>query len=203
MKLTRPLILLFIVSLFVPAMFMHALFGRAVVVSADNAFTGVLVQSVLSGEFADNGDGTFLLTLEGVPDNTPYMFHSPNRLAGLYPTLALALDWAVMTDLEATAVLETGDLSLDLTLKAPEYDPGSDTLTYTATIEAIFTFDTDAKDEPETPAKFDTATLFILIDNDLENGIGEGAVARLEGTRIDGNGNSPFPRPGQGNDDDD
>lgn len=96
---------------------------------------GSYLQSAEGGEFVDNGDGTYTLTLDGVAEEMLYMANVPVPSLRTTPTWSFVSNWAAVADLTADAVLETGLLNIRLELSTPAYENG--TLSFTATVTEL------------------------------------------------------------------
>lgn len=143
---------------------------------------GTYIQTAASGTFAEESDGMYLM-LEGVPESMLWSISAPTFRGGMYETLSFVGDWSFAEeDLSATAILTTENESVLLSLGMPEYDPEAGTVTYMVTIEEITPFDEDAKDAVA-PEAFETATLFINIDNDFFSALRDGMTARVNSAR--------------------
>lgn len=117
------------------------------------------IQAAASGSFADNDAETFTLTLDGSPELIAVM----NRESGLGAKVsieALTEAWAAIEEAAAVGVLNTGDLSITVSLSAPIFDALAGSVSYTASVVSI-------KGADEVPATFDTATLFLRLDADF------------------------------------
>ncbi len=127
-----------------------------------------------SGTLADNGDGTFLLTLMNAPAQTVYFSDRPDRIVGATPTERFLEEMGfdggdppnaalvIQVDAENTDVIV-------FALTAPVYDADLASLTYTATLLEGFDQLVDTGvgfvEEPLTadtlPQEFGASTLFI------------------------------------------
>ncbi len=145
---------------------------------------GLYIQSAASGTFADQGDGTHLLTLQGVGPQMIWVIGDPGMTVRYIDAAYFSLDWAAIPDLSAQAVLAVGPLNIQMTLKAPVYDAATQTQTYAAAVTGITTTE-DTKDEPPLPASFDRADLSIASSPALLEGLVAGAETGLEGIRSD------------------
>jgi hypothetical protein len=137
----------------------------------EDVYAGFFIQKAESGTMTDNGDGTYTLALQGVGNSFEWLVTSPNAGLGYVDNGEVALDWASVPDgLEATAILETQDATLSLTLTGPEYDSMAGSFSYNATIIVP----EGEKDVPAVP-EFDAATLYIVADTAFVNGLATGA----------------------------
>jgi hypothetical protein len=143
------------------------------VVAVDAAF--LFVQAgFTSGTLADNGDGTYLLTLLDAPAQTVYFSDRPDRIAGALPTgrFLEVLDFDGGDPPNAALVIQVDAENTDVIvfeLTAPVYDARVASLTYTATL--LQGFDQFVKtgvgfvEEPLTadtlPQEFGACSLFI------------------------------------------
>ena len=145
---------------------------------------GVMVQPAEGGTLVDNGDGTYLLTLEGVGSITSWLFNAPFVNAGRADTLSLSLDWAANPDgLIGSGVLDVEEATILMSLSNPAYDDQAGTLSYTATVDTVFPF-VELKDAA--PEEFGHVTLFITLNADFISGLDTGYETRSEGTRAPG-----------------
>lgn len=172
--LSRIAIFILLVILILPMALVGAQEEDRLVVPEDVA--GFYVVNAAAGTLVDNGDETYTLTLESVPEHTPAVAESPMMLAWRVGTQNLVNNWADSPDgLEGMAMLEIEDATLWLTLTAPKYDEELN-LSFTASITDIFFV--EAVKEPEPLEVFDEATLFIRMDYDFETGLQDGAIER-------------------------
>jgi hypothetical protein len=142
------------------------------------------IQSAVSGTFADHGDGTQILTLQGVEPQLVWVMSGAPMAVRYIDAMYFSLDWAAMPDLSAQAVLAVSELNIQMTLKTPTYDAATQTQTYVAAVTSITTTE-DTKDEPPLPASFDMAYLSIASSSAFLEGLVAGAQTGLEGVRSD------------------
>lgn len=148
----------------------------------EDEITGTYIQMAESGTLTEESDGMYL-TLEGISDITLWAMTTPSFRTGMYTTFFFVGDWSFAEDVAATAILTTEDASVLLSLSsAPEYDMEANTITYMVTVEEVTPFDEDAK-ESVAPEAFDTATLFINIDNDFFSALQAGMSERVNSAR--------------------
>lgn len=148
----------------------------------DEAVQGTYIQTAENGSFWEE-DGVTYLTLEAVPESILWTITTPTFRGGVYETLSFVGDWGFATEnLSTDGILTTENESIKVILSQPEYDSEAGTVTYVVTVEEIVPFDEDAKD-PITPETFETATLFIYMDNDFYTALRDGMVARINSTR--------------------
>lgn len=92
-----------------------------------------------SGTLADNGDGSYLLTLLGAPAQTVYFSDRPDRIVGAMPTgrFLEVLGFDAGDPPNAALVIQVDAENTDVIvfeLTAPVYDAEAASLTYTATL---------------------------------------------------------------------
>jgi len=139
----------------------------------------VYYQGAASGSFADQGDGTYLLTLENVGENLVWIMAEPNLSVVSTSSAKLSEQWAAAEGLTTDAVLEVGDLNVLLTLASPTFDAG--TQTYVATVTSINA--PEGVKDPELPMTFEAANLSIVWSFEFEDGLFNGITALYEGMR--------------------
>jgi hypothetical protein len=145
--------------------------------------SAVYYLSAASGSFADQGDGTYLLTLEGVGPEIVWLASYPGLRVYRLSTENLAINWGAGPEgLSADAVLETAGLNIQMLLSSPTYDATAGTQSYVASVVNIITVE-DTKEPPELPATFDNAALSIAWTVEFENGLVAGIQVRYEGLR--------------------
>jgi hypothetical protein len=156
-------------------------------------FNGFYTLLATSGTLADNGDDTYTLTLESVPEVAPWVttVESGSMFAGRDTTVRLTGNWAAVPEgLEGSAVMETDGNTFWLTLSKPMYDIELGVLGFTAVIEDLYAAE-ESKDGPQVPASFGAATLFLQTDYEFEAALLLGFEARsLETRDLTGGGNS-------------
>ena len=140
--------------------------------------SGFYTVNATSGALAPNdGDETYTLTLQGVPETLAVVVDKPYLFAWRVSTLFLIGNWAAAPgDLEASAVLEVDGVTVWLTLTAPAYDDEAQTLSFTAQVTGVYNED-DTK-ETKAPESFETAALFIYTDHDFEASLLAGLAER-------------------------
>jgi len=143
--------------------------------------TAVYYLSAESGSFADNGDGTYTLTLEGSPANFVWLINDPVLRVYRLGTQSVVDNWAASEGLVAEAMLEADQLNAHLELNAPTFD-GS-VLTFVATVSDVTTVE-DTKDEPSLPETFGAANLSIRWTVEFQTGLATGVMTRFEGVRV-------------------
>lgn len=133
-----------------------------------------LIDATLGGDIVDNGDDTYEMTLQGVLPNIYWMVATPEAYMGSADLLLLTTEWVSNpTDLKAHALLETGDVVLDITMSAPNYDDFLEEMVVTMTVEDVYTNFDDV--EPEVPTFFEAGALAIVFDDEFEVGLAFGA----------------------------
>jgi hypothetical protein len=167
-------------SLLVPAI------GHAQEASTDQQLgsavsSGVYLQTAQSGMFADNGDGTYMLTLEGVPETMTWAMILPVMSLKTVNTGTILLYWEANGDVSTPAALQVGDVNVRMTLDAPTYDAAG-TATFQVQVEAIQ--DPQNSKDPTLPMSFDASTLSIAWSPDFQAGLfGETASEPETGVR--------------------
>lgn len=157
-------------------------------------FSASLVQQTAAGTFEvteEDGDIiTGTLTLQGIQEYTPALVSAPAPAATLYQTQTLVDDWLTFNaqdDTEAattTGLLQVGNLTITLTLSDPMFDDMEGVFTYTATVEDVFS--TDSELDPKElvmPEEFENAVLFLLVDTDFATALRTGYEIRLDDPR--------------------
>ncbi len=166
---------------FVPVLVVLAVLVPMGLVSAQDGegdslptFDAVLVLNASAGSMTDNGDGTYALVLEGIPENYTLVYSGP-MLVYAVSVNDLSTVWAGAEGLTAEAAVKVEGLNMQLTLSAPQYSEGS--LMFTAVINALVPEDPTAtvKDPVEV---FESAVLSIGWSTDLAAllGAGEGGI---------------------------
>lgn len=143
--------------------------------------TAVYFQTATAGSLADNGDGTYTLTLQGVGAQVAWIMSAPSMAIQQQSNVNLAKQWAAAEGLSTGAVLQVGDLNIQLTLTAPAYDEATSTETYVATVGEIAA--PEGVKEPELPTSFDAASLSVAWSIEFQNGLVDGVTAMYEGMR--------------------
>jgi hypothetical protein len=134
-----------------------------------------------SGSFADQGDGTYLLTLEGVGADITWIMTSPSLAIQQQSSANLSMQWSSADALTTDAVIEAAGLNIAMTLGAPTYDEAAGVQTYVATVTNINA--PAGVKEPDVPATFDTASLSMAWSLDFQNGLVSGITAMYAGLR--------------------
>jgi hypothetical protein len=164
----RILILVMVMALLVPLVPASAQEGEE---EALSSFDAVLVLNASSGTMTDNGDGTYALVLEGVPENYTLVFSGPMLVYSI-SVEELSTAWAAAEGLTAEAVVKVEGLNMQMTLSAPQYDMG--TLTFTAVVNALVSEDPTANVKDPVEA-FESAVLSIGWSTELSAVLGAGA----------------------------
>ncbi len=147
--------------------------------------SGVIAHVIDSGTMIDNGDGTFLLTVSSPLDYAPSVITSAEFFRTFnYPLLELASDWEFAPDLEVPAVLDMGDVVLELVLTAPTIDPLTNEVTY---LVVSATGLEEGKDGFELP-EIEAGSLMINMDYTFVEGMIAGRTERINSTRWEGGG---------------
>jgi hypothetical protein len=141
--------------------------------------SAVYYLSATSGSFADQGDGTYLLTLDGVGEDIGWIVTQPSLALGTVSNVNLNAQWAAADGLVADAVLQVGGLNVMVTLSSPTYD--SATQTYIVAVGDIVSF--EGVKEPDLPTTFDAANLSIAWSLEFEDGLITGIQAMYTGMR--------------------
>lgn len=138
-----------------------------------------IVNASLGGDIIDNGDGTYEMTLLGVLPDIVWVISEPEPYMGGADLLLLSTEWVSNPDeLTAHALLETGDVVLDVMLSAPNYDDFVEEMVVTMTVEDVYSNLEDV--ELEVPSFFESGALAIIIDEIFESGLATGAGVMLE-----------------------
>ncbi len=127
-----------------------------------------------SGSLADNGDGTFQLTLLNAPAQTVYFSDRPDRIVGTTPTERFLAEMGFDTGdpPNAALVIQVDDENTDVIvfeLTAPVYNADVASLTYTAVLlegfDQLVETGVGFVEEPLTadtlPQEFGSSSLFI------------------------------------------
>ncbi|MBN1565342.1 MAG: hypothetical protein JXA10_15965 [Anaerolineae bacterium] len=97
----------------------------------------VYYQSANSGEFVDNGDDTYTLTLNAAdPQITIINTALPLSVSQL-DTFGFMTNWAAAGDISVEATLQVDDLNIRLILSQPTYDLETLTQTFVATVVEV------------------------------------------------------------------
>ena len=145
-------------------------------------FSSYYIQSATAGSLTDNGDGTYLLSLENVPLITPWLIYSPEGRAGSYETRGLTDDWAFLEGVQRSAMLEIDGVTLFLTITNPTYDDLFYTATYQVTIDNMMAADPTIT---EPPTSFGRSTLFFSSDSVFEAQLAQAFIDRNKEGRPD------------------
>jgi hypothetical protein len=143
--------------------------------------SAVYYMTATSGSFADQGDGTYLLTLEGVGANVAWIMTSPSLMIQQHSVANLNMQWAAAEGLATDAVVNAAGLNVAMTLTSPTYDESTGMQTFAATVTGI-TAPAGVK-EPDVPATFDAASLSIAWSDSFQGGLLGGISAMYEGLR--------------------
>lgn len=141
---------------------------------------GTIVQSAFSGSFVENADGTYTLTLEGVPAFSSLFINNPEVLTGVYPVLEMVDDWNFADALVGTGVLQTEDTTVEMTLTNPTYDFIS-VVTYDVEIIAVESVEADK--DAVVPETFEIASLFIQLTEEFDTALFAARDARMDTMR--------------------
>jgi hypothetical protein len=157
--------------------------------------SGFIVQPAFSGEFVDNGDDTYTLSLESAVEFNSWIVMLPEFFSANHSLAEFAGDWSFSDEMAAEAVLQLGDMSITLTLSTPVYYLVDGTFSYTVVVEEIVS-DTVAKGGPSLPETFANATLIIQLDAQFATDYMAARQGRLLETRPDvQNACAPWPSP--------
>lgn len=178
--LVRLTVMLVVVALVLPLATVGAQGGEGDELLAPE-ISAVYFQTATSGAFADNGDGTYTLTLEGVGPEIVWIMNTPVLSVQRLDNTNFNTQWGSAEGLEGEAVLEINGLNVLLTLSAPTYD-GAAVQTYQAVVTDIVAAE-ETKDAPELPMSFENAYLSIVWSVDFQNGLVAGIEAMYEGMR--------------------
>ncbi len=151
--------------------------GDELVVAPD--LSAVYYLSATSGSFADQGDGTYLLTLEGIGDDLVWIASQPTLSIGTLSNVNLNTQWGAAAGLSTEAALQVGDLNVELTVTSPAYADGVQT--YVATVGEITSL--AGEKEPELPMTFEAAQMALAWNVAFQNGLIDGIAAMYEGMR--------------------
>jgi hypothetical protein len=180
--LARITVLIVLAALVLPLATVGAQDDDGVRLLSSPQISAVYLQTATTGSFADNGDGTYTLTLEGVGAEILWIFNSPGLQIVSLQAQGLMADWAAAEDLATDATLEIESLNIMLELSSPSYDAEAGVQTYSAVIGELVSLE-DSKDEPDLPEAFDAGNLVIAWSQEFEAGLLTGFEARSEGTR--------------------
>lgn len=147
--------------------------------------TGVIAHVISEGMMVDNGDGTFLLTVNSPLDFAPSVISSAEFFRTFnYPLIDLYGDWEFASDLEVSAVLDMDDVVLELVLTAPTIDMTTGEFTYLITSATGLTEGKSGFELPE----ISSGSLMINMDYAFVEGIMAGRTERISSTRWEGGG---------------
>jgi len=144
--------------------------------------SGVYFYSAASGSFAEQDDGMYLLTLEGVGPNIIWILQEPYLSSQNLSSANLVDQWAASEGLEGQAVLQIGNLNVSMMLSAPTYDADNEIQTFTANVTSVISLAGDEK-EPAVPESFEAATLTIAWTTAFQEGLLQGIEVLYEGVR--------------------
>ena len=177
------------------------IFGLFAVVSAQDVETetpdlsGNFVQFADGGSFAEVEDSeAFTLTLNGVAEDTAWQFITPELDGGRMNTNLIALYWDAAEDLSTSALLETEEVTLELTLSEPDFNAETGEMSFTAIIDELYYTEVgaDFKEEASVPAEFGESTLFIVLNQGFIDAFNEGAeMAGVRGPNVNKNCSNP------------
>jgi hypothetical protein len=143
--------------------------------------SAVYYLSAASGSFADQGDGTYLLTLEGVGPEVIWIMTAPSLAIQQQNNVNLNAQWTAAEGLTTDAVIEAAGLNISMTLAAPVYDEATGVQTFVATVTDITA--PEGVKEPAVPATFDAANLSLVWSMEFQNGLVGGIQAMYAGMR--------------------
>ncbi len=133
-----------------------------------------IIDAPLGGEITDNGDGTYEILLLGVLPDIFWVVSTPAPYMGDADLLTLASEWvANPQDLTTRALVETGDIVLDVTMSAPNYDDFLEEMVVIVTIEDLYANDDEI--ELEVPSFFELGAVAIVLDDAFDTGLAFGA----------------------------
>lgn len=160
---------------------------------------GVITAVAELGDFEDMGDGTYLLTIEGVDSSAPYWMYDPMfmplppELIGATPVSdessvgtmlmpSMINAWRLDEGLSAEAWLVTRTTSVYMLLSQPDFLPAENAIEFIVEIISIIGGD-DAKGFAVPPATFRQAVLSITLDEELLFGLDIGIANAIESVR--------------------
>ncbi|MBN1284053.1 MAG: hypothetical protein JXB47_01500 [Anaerolineae bacterium] len=149
---------------------------------------GFYVVYVSAGALEETDDG-YLLTLEDVEEYLTLVASAPKVFAWREETAFMMDNWAMVPEVTATAMLETGGTTAWLMLSAAQYDKEAATLTFDAAVTDIYQ-ESESADPIAGLESLEDVTLFIVTDAAFENALLEGLEMRKSRTPI-----IPRPKP--------
>jgi|GEM_PF-2987483 len=156
-----------------------------------------IIDAPMGGEIADNGDGTYEMLLLGVLPDIFWVVSQPSPYMGDADLLTLASEWeANPQGLTARALVETGDIVLDVTMSAPSYDDFLEEMVVSITVEDIYANDDEI--ELAVPSFFDVGAVAIVLDSAFDTGLAFGAeIMMSEGRASNTNRKNRATAPGR------
>ena len=156
-----------------------------------------IIDAPMGGEITDNGDGTYEMLLLGVLPDIFWVVSQPSPYMGDADLLTLASEWeANPQGLTARALVETGDIVLDVTMSAPSYDDFLEELVVSVTVEDIYANDDEL--ELEVPSFFEIGAVAIVLDSAFDTGLAFGAeIMMSEGRASNTNRKNRATAPGR------
>jgi hypothetical protein len=130
---------------------------------------GFFIQQATSGTMTSTDNG-YTLQLEGVGDTTTWLTTSPDITYTPFSTGLLVLGWSSASDLVGLAMLQIGEDVYTVNLSAPEFDEQTGAISYSATVVVP-----EGVKDVTVPESFDSASLYIVADTALVNGLIAGA----------------------------
>ena len=144
---------------------------------------GVYYQAAAAGSFAVVDGDTYTLTLEGVSDQFVWLVTMPTMQVFSIPVVNVADNWAFAgEEIQAEAVLETGNLNIHMMLSMPAYDAEAGTITYQAVVGDLVEIE-ETKDGPMLPESFEAANVSVKWTSELQSALIEARIARREEIR--------------------
>lgn len=160
---------------------------------------GVIFFDSSQGELVENRDGTYTLTMQGVPQMVPYWMVTPafmplpteilgpspaadNSSAGIFIVAAMINAWRLNDELYAEGWLVTRDSTVHVLLYEPDHYPTTGELTFTVDVIDVFA-PPDAKGERVPPRAFRDGMLSVTLDYELMMGLEVGLMVALDDLR--------------------
>ncbi|MFW5691192.1 MAG: hypothetical protein ACOCXZ_01715 [Chloroflexota bacterium] len=147
----------------------------------DVGFSGVIAITLVEGSTLEAVEDGYVLTVVSPVDFAPSFISSEGSFQTFnYPLFDLQSDWVTADTLEGLAVLDLGDVRLEMTISAPTFDIANGTLSYFVTDLADVEID---KSGDVVLPEVESGSLMIQMDAAFVNSIANARITRLSATR--------------------
>jgi len=172
---------------------------------AESGIYGVVMYVTEAGDFGENNDGSYTLTLRGVNNAAPYWLTVPTfmplppEIIGSTPaedsnavgTMLVAptvTAWRYAEDLQVEGWLNTHDMTAHMWLYEPDYIAPTGELIFNVEVMELIGVESD-KGDPEPPSSFRDGVLTVVLNDDVLLGLDVGFGFAIEQMRHTCNGN--------------